>query len=149
MLVLGSRNRKKCREMAELLAPSWEPSPPWAQLEIRPLDDFPDAPEVVEDADTFAGNARKKASELARATSRWVVADDSGLTVNILDGAPGYSRRGTRASPATMRPTIASCWKPSPTCPTIAAARRSAAPWHWLAPTGPFASRPRAPAGDA
>ncbi|MGO9466718.1 MAG: non-canonical purine NTP pyrophosphatase [Isosphaeraceae bacterium] len=89
VLVLGSRNRKKCREMAELLAPSWEPSPPWAQLEIRPLDDFPDAPEVVEDADTFAGNARKKASELARATSRWVVADDSGLTVDILDGAPG------------------------------------------------------------
>ncbi len=44
--------------MAELLAPSWEPSPPWAQLEIRPLDDFPDAPEVVEDADTYAGNAR-------------------------------------------------------------------------------------------
>ncbi len=89
VLVLGSRNRKKCREMAELLAPSWEPSPPWAQLEIRPLDDFPDAPEVVEDADTFAGNARKKASELARATSHWVVADDSGLTVDILDGAPG------------------------------------------------------------
>jgi len=89
VLVLGSRNRKKCREMAELLAPPWEPSPPWVRLEIRPLDDFADAPEVVEDADNFAGNARKKASELARATSHWVVADDSGLTVDALDGAPG------------------------------------------------------------
>jgi len=75
--------------MAELLAPPWEPSPSWAQLEIRPLDEFPAAPEVVEDADTFAGNARKKASELALATAHWVVADDSGLMVDALDGAPG------------------------------------------------------------
>jgi XTP/dITP diphosphohydrolase len=75
--------------MAELLAPPWEPSPPWARLEIRPLEDFPLAPEIVEDADTFAGNARKKASELARATAHWVVADDSGLTVDALGGAPG------------------------------------------------------------
>ena len=45
--------------------------------------------EVVEDADTFAGNARKKASELARALSHWVIADDSGLTVDALGGAPG------------------------------------------------------------
>jgi XTP/dITP diphosphohydrolase len=89
VLILGSRNRKKCREMAELLAPPWEPNPQWARLDLQPLDDFPDAPEVVEDADTFAGNARKKAGELARATSHWVVADDSGLTVDALDGAPG------------------------------------------------------------
>jgi XTP/dITP diphosphohydrolase len=75
--------------MAELLAPPWEPSPPWPRLEIRSLDDFPFAPEIVEDADTFAGNARKKASELARATSHWVVADDSGLAVDALSGAPG------------------------------------------------------------
>src|SRR5262249_13311555 len=49
----------------------------------------PQAPEVVEDADTFAGNARKKASELARALGHWVVADDSGLTADALGGAPG------------------------------------------------------------
>jgi XTP/dITP diphosphohydrolase len=49
---------------------------------------------VVEDADTFAGNARKKASETAQALGRWVIADDSGLTVDALDGAPGvYSAR--------------------------------------------------------
>jgi XTP/dITP diphosphohydrolase len=89
VIVLGSRNRKKCGEMAELIAPAWEPSRPLERLEIRSLDDFAAAPEVVEDADTFGGNARKKASELARALSRWVTADDSGLTVNALGGAPG------------------------------------------------------------
>jgi XTP/dITP diphosphohydrolase len=88
-LVLGSRNRKKCKEMAELIAPPWEPSRSFERLLIRSVDDFPGAPEVVEDADTFAGNARKKASELARALSAWVVADDSGLTVDALAGAPG------------------------------------------------------------
>jgi XTP/dITP diphosphohydrolase len=89
VLILGSRNRHKCREMAELLAPPWEPSRWLARLEIRSVDDFAAAPEVVEDADTFAGNARKKAGELARALSAWVLADDSGLAVDALGGAPG------------------------------------------------------------
>jgi XTP/dITP diphosphohydrolase len=89
VLVLGSRNRKKCREMAELIAPAWEPHPWLARVEIRSLEEFPQAPEVVEDAETFAGNARKKAAELARALGHWVVADDSGLTVDALGGAPG------------------------------------------------------------
>jgi XTP/dITP diphosphohydrolase len=89
VLVLGSRNRKKCKEMAELIAPPWEPSRSLERLDIRSVDDFPGAPEVVEDADTFAGNARKKASELAQALLVWVVADDSGLTVDALGGAPG------------------------------------------------------------
>ena len=88
-LVLGTRNRKKCREMADLIAPPWEPNPRLARLEIRSLDEFPDVPDVVEDADTFAGNARKKASEVARALGTWVLADDSGLAVDALDGAPG------------------------------------------------------------
>ena len=90
VLVLGSRNRKKCKEMAELIAPPWEPSRSLERLLIRSVDDFgAAAPEVIEDADTFAGNARKKASEVARALAAWVVADDSGLTVDALGGAPG------------------------------------------------------------
>jgi len=89
VLVLGSRNRKKCRELAELLIPPWEASPALARVIVRSLDDFAGAPEVVEDAGTFAGNARKKAVELARALSLWVIADDSGLAVDALDGAPG------------------------------------------------------------
>jgi XTP/dITP diphosphohydrolase len=89
ILVLGSRNRKKCREMAELIAPPWEPDARLARLDIRSVDDFPGAPEVVEDADTFPGNARKKAAEVARAIGCWVLADDSGLAVDALKGAPG------------------------------------------------------------
>jgi XTP/dITP diphosphohydrolase len=75
--------------MAELIAPPWEPGPRLARLRILSLDDFPDAPEVEESADTFAGNARKKSSELAVALGRWVLADDSGLAVDALGGAPG------------------------------------------------------------
>ena len=50
---------------------------------------MPPAPEIVEDGDTFAANARKKASETARALGQWVLADDSGLAVDALGGAPG------------------------------------------------------------
>jgi XTP/dITP diphosphohydrolase len=88
-LILGTRNRKKGLELAELIAPPWEPNARLARLAVETLDAYPDAPEVEEDADTFAGNARKKASETAKALGRWVVADDSGLTVDALGGAPG------------------------------------------------------------
>jgi XTP/dITP diphosphohydrolase len=89
VVVMGSRNRAKCREIAELLVPRWEPGRQLARLEIRSVDDFADAPEVVEDVNTFAGNAQKKACELARALAHWVIADDSGLAVDALGGAPG------------------------------------------------------------
>jgi XTP/dITP diphosphohydrolase len=89
ILVLATRNRKKAEEMLQLVRPPWEPSPRLERLEVRTLDDYPGAPEVEEDADTFAGNARKKATEAARALGVWVVADDSGLAVDALDGAPG------------------------------------------------------------
>ncbi|MDB5350408.1 MAG: Non-canonical purine pyrophosphatase [Planctomycetota bacterium] len=75
--------------MTALLAPPWEPSARLSRLEIHTLADFPDLPETVEDAPTFAGNARKKASEAAAALNSWVIADDSGLSVDALDGAPG------------------------------------------------------------
>ena len=67
VFVLGSRNRKKCAEMAELIAPPWEPSPRLGAARDPLGRRFRGAPEVVEDADSFAGNARKKATELARA----------------------------------------------------------------------------------
>lgn len=93
-LVLGSRNVKKCREMAELIAPPWERRPWMDRLTIESIAAHPEVPEVVEDADTFAGNARKKASESALALGVWVLADDSGLSVDALKGAPGvYSAR--------------------------------------------------------
>jgi XTP/dITP diphosphohydrolase len=93
-LVLGSRNVKKCREMADLIAPPWERRPWMDRVAVESIAAYPDVPEVIEDADTFAGNARKKASESALALGAWVLADDSGLAVDFLKGAPGvYSAR--------------------------------------------------------
>lgn len=93
-IVLGTRNPKKGREIALLIVPPWERHPRLARLEVRTLDEWPDLAEVVEDAPDFAGNARKKAAETALALGLWVVADDSGLAVDALGGAPGvYSAR--------------------------------------------------------
>ncbi len=85
-LVIGTRNRKKGDELAELLAP-------W-QIIVATLDDFPEALDVVEDGDTFAANAVLKATKQAVHLGRWVLADDSGLVVDVLGGEPGvYSAR--------------------------------------------------------
>lgn len=85
-LVIGTRNRKKSAELAESLAPFG--------IVVATLDVFPDAIDVVEDGDTFAANAQLKASQQAIQLGRWVLADDSGLEVDALDGAPGiYSAR--------------------------------------------------------
>jgi XTP/dITP diphosphohydrolase len=85
-LVIGTHNRKKGAELAEMLAP-------WG-VTVLTLADLPDAIEVVEDGDTFAANAALKATKQARHVGRWVIADDSGLAVDALGGAPGvYSAR--------------------------------------------------------
>jgi XTP/dITP diphosphohydrolase len=81
MLVLGTANRKKGLELAQLFQP--------VGVELRTLADFPRGPEVVEDGDTFAANARLKAAGYARQLSCWVLADDSGLAVDALGGKPG------------------------------------------------------------
>ena len=53
------------------------------------LADFPDAPDVAEDGHTFEANAQKKALTYAKTTGCWTIADDSGLVIDALDGAPG------------------------------------------------------------
>ena len=88
-LILGTTNRHKGEEMAAMIVPTWKADHHLARLAIQTLDDHPTLPEVVEDADTFAGNARKKASETAQSLGLWVLADDSGLAVDALKGAPG------------------------------------------------------------
>jgi XTP/dITP diphosphohydrolase len=81
LLVLGTANRKKGQELARLLARSgWD---------LRTLADYPQAMDVVEDGETFAANAALKATQQARRLGQWVLADDSGLMVDALDGAPG------------------------------------------------------------
>jgi XTP/dITP diphosphohydrolase len=85
-LVLGSRNRKKSREVAEILAPHG--------IDVVSIADFPEVGEVVEDGVTFAENAAKKASQPATQIGRWVIGEDSGLVVDALAGRPGvYSAR--------------------------------------------------------
>ncbi|MBX7169238.1 MAG: non-canonical purine NTP pyrophosphatase [Pirellulales bacterium] len=86
MLVLGTTNLKKGQELAELLAP--------AGIAVATLSDFPPVLDVVEDGDSFAANAALKAQAQARRLQRWVLAEDSGLCVAALEGAPGvYSAR--------------------------------------------------------
>jgi XTP/dITP diphosphohydrolase len=77
-LMIASGNAGKVREFAHLLAE--------LQLEIRPQ---PEGLEVEETGETFAANARLKASAVARASGCWALADDSGLSVHALGGAPG------------------------------------------------------------
>src|SRR5712671_4777980 len=95
LLVVGTRNAKKRQELLEILD--------GCGVELRDLTASPEAPEVVEDADTFEGNARKKAVELARHLKQWVLGEDSGLVVPALNGRPGvYSARyaGTQGDDA-------------------------------------------------
>lgn len=95
-IVLSSRNRKKIEEIAELMVPHGIP--------LVGVSAFEQIPEVIEDADTFAGNAAKKAAEVARQLGEWTIADDSGLCVDALGGAPGiYSARyAEAANPGTL-----------------------------------------------
>ena len=85
-IVLGTNNRKKGIELAELVAPY--------NVEVRTLDDFEKKLNVIEDGQTFLDNARKKAVELAMFLNAWVIGEDSGLCVDALGDAPGvYSAR--------------------------------------------------------
>lgn len=58
-------------------------------INVLSLEDFPDIPEIAEDGETFLDNALKKARAVAELTGETVLADDSGLEVEALKGAPG------------------------------------------------------------
>ena len=90
-LLIATRNNHKVGEIRAILG---------EQFRYLTLKVFPDAPPVIEDADTFAGNTTKKALELTRwlvetrsaefnVENSFVLADDSGLEVDALDGRPG------------------------------------------------------------
>jgi XTP/dITP diphosphohydrolase len=88
-LLIATRNAHKVGEIQAILGPDFR---------CLTLKEFPDAPAVIEDADPFAGNAAKKAMELAGWLGRiphpafriqFILADDSGLEVDALNGAPG------------------------------------------------------------
>ncbi len=79
-LTLASRNAHKAEEIAHMLPP---------QMVVRTLADYPELPEVEETGRTFAENAALKARALSAAIPGLVLADDSGLCVDALCGAPG------------------------------------------------------------
>lgn len=81
VLLIGSKNRKKARELAELLR-----GLPW---DVKCLADFPAVDEPEENAATFEENAVIKAEYYSNAFGVACAADDSGLCVDALDGAPG------------------------------------------------------------
>jgi XTP/dITP diphosphohydrolase len=81
VIVIATRNAGKVREFAALFKER--------QLEVRSLADYAEIPSVVEDGLTFGANAYKKAKALALLLGVPVLADDSGLCVDALGGAPG------------------------------------------------------------
>lgn len=85
-IVLATGNQDKVKEIVEILK-----NP---DIELLTLEDFPGAPEVVEDGETLEENALKKARVIFEFTQLPAVSDDTGLEVEYLNGAPGvYSSR--------------------------------------------------------
>lgn len=82
-LVLATRNQHKVAELRDILGAAG------LEVELVGADAFPEVPDVPETGVTFAENALLKAHALARATGLPAVADDSGLCVDVLGGAPG------------------------------------------------------------
>lgn len=81
-ILIATTNSGKMKELSAMLD---------ADVQWLSLADFPDINEVEEDGQTFAENARKKSLGYARQTGLWTIADDSGLMVDALDGAPGVN----------------------------------------------------------
>ncbi len=85
-LVLATRNRDKTREIVAMLA--------GLGVDVVTLAEFPQAPETIEDGETLEANASKKAREARDHTGLSALADDTGLEVAALGGAPGvYAAR--------------------------------------------------------
>lgn len=86
VIIVATRNQGKVKEFAHALQ--------FTGKTVKSMYDYPDIPDVVEDGETFADNARKKAQVVGDLLGKPVLADDSGLCVDALQGAPGvYSAR--------------------------------------------------------
>lgn len=80
-IVIASRNNRKLEEIKRIVH-GWT-------ISILSLNDFPECPEVEEDGKTFEANAVKKAVAVSTYSGKPALADDSGLEVDALEGAPG------------------------------------------------------------
>ncbi len=95
-LVVATTNKGKLAELGEMLS--------GRAIQVRGLDEFGDVAEAVEDGVTFAENARKKACHYSGLLEGLVLADDSGLEVDALEGAPGvYSARFAQTAGGVVR----------------------------------------------
>jgi len=92
-LLLATRNAHKTREVREILGADWI---------VDDLSVLPDLPEVEETGETFEANAKLKALAAAPHYDGWVLADDSGLEVDALGGAPGVRSARFAGDAATM-----------------------------------------------
>jgi len=81
-LVIATKNKHKLKEISAILHDL-------PKYKLLSLNEYPQAPDVLEDQDTFIGNASKKALEIAKYTGELAMADDSGLEVDALNGEPG------------------------------------------------------------
>lgn len=99
MLVIATTNQNKLREFKEILKD--------LDIEIRSLSDFGPIPEVIEDGETFDDNAYKKAWHTAKVLGLPAIADDSGLVVDALDGAPGVISARYSGEKATDEENVA------------------------------------------
>ncbi len=90
-LVLATRNHGKVRELIALVKNALyeETASAHCSIQILTLQDFLDAPDVIEDGETYVENAIKKAKVIADYTGHLTLADDAGLEVDALNGAPG------------------------------------------------------------
>lgn len=87
-IVLASRNRKKIKELKKIIEDCGIAAPA-SSVHILTPDDFPMCGDVEEDGVTFEQNAVKKAEHILKCSGLAAIADDSGLEVDALDGAPG------------------------------------------------------------
>lgn len=123
-LLLATRSAGKIREIREMTADCGELRRAGGiAIEWIGLDAFPDVPEAEETGTTFAENARIKALCYARATGLHALADDSGLVVDVLDGAPGVDSAYYAGSP---RDESANCRKLVTVLAGVPAERRTA-----------------------
>ncbi|MFL6542913.1 MAG: RdgB/HAM1 family non-canonical purine NTP pyrophosphatase [Chthoniobacterales bacterium] len=97
-LLLATRNAHKTREFSELLGPDFK---------VRDLTSRSDLPIVDETGSTFAENAALKALAISKCVSGWIVADDSGLEVEALNGAPGIFSARYAGESATDQENVA------------------------------------------
>lgn len=120
-LIIASNNAHKLTEIKAILGGMFD--------EILSLREAGIEHETIEDGSSFMENAEKKAREIAELSGCCALADDSGICVDALGGAPAFSPPASPASMGTTRPTTACCWKswkpPKPAPPTIPA------PSHW------------------